>query len=353
MVNYTLIMFGEIIDNLSLQIGMDLGSCSTLIYLKERGVVVEEPSVIARVKKRRWQKESRVLAVGIRAREMAEREPRGVEVVWPIKGGMVDDYRAMRVMMGEYLRAVYEVPVKGLVVLKPEAVVAVPGAMTDVQLRAVISILTDLGVGRVVLVNAAVAAAAGSGMAVERFAGLVVDVGGGKTAVSVVSNGGVVVERSIGGGGISFDGAIGDYIKMKYGVLIGRMTAERIKIEAEKGKMVVRGRDLESGLPKSIMVGMGEVNEALSLELTKVVRTIRGVLDEAPPEITNEVVRQGILLVGKGSQVSGLRAMIEGETKINCLPIEEAGSAVIRGVALMVEDNKLRRSIRSVSGYGY
>jgi len=162
-----------------------------------------------------------------------------------------------------------------------------------------------------------------------------------------------VVERSIGGGGISFDGAIGDYIKMKYGVLIGRMTAERIKIEAEKGKMVVRGRDLESGLPKSIMVGMGEVNEALSLELTKVVRTIRGVLDEAPPEITNEVVRQGILLVGKGSQVSGLRAMIEGETKINCLPIEEAGSAVIRGVALMVEDNKLRRSIRSVSGYGY
>lgn len=344
--------FRRLGDRFRCHLGMDLGSCNTLIYLKDRGVVVEEPSVIARVRKKRWQKESRLLATGFRAREMAEKEPRQVEVVWPIRGGMVDDYRAMAAMMGNYLKVAYEVPVKGLAVLKPAAVVAVPGLMTDVQLRAVVSILSDLGVGQVTLINAAVAAAAGAGMPLDRFSGVVVDVGGGKTAVSVISTGGVVVERNIEAGGNSMDEAIVGYVKMKYGVLIGRSTAERIKITGEAGAMVVRGRDLESGLPKSIKISTGEVGEAVALELTKMVRTIKSVLDEAPPEITNEVVKQGILLVGRGSLGLGLKAMIERETKINCMPVEEVGTAVIRGVAAMVEDVDLRESVKLVSGYG-
>jgi len=202
----------------------------------------------------------------------------------------------------------------------------------------------------VTLVNAAVAATIGVGMSVDRFSGIVVDIGGGKTAVSVVSAGGVVAERNIETGGNSIDEAIVGFVKMKYGVLIGKVTAERIKMKVSN--MVVRGRDLESGLPKSIMVGVAEVDEAVALELTKIVRTIKSVLDEAPPEITNEVVRQGILLVGRGSLISGLREMVESETKINCMPLEDPGTVVIRGVAAIVEDNQLRESVKLVSGYG-
>jgi rod shape-determining protein MreB len=344
-------MFREIIDNLALQMGMDLGSCNTLIYLKDRGVVVEEPSVIARIKKKRWQKEGRLLAVGARAKEMAEKEPRSVEVVWPIRGGLVDDYQAMVAMMEKYLKLVYEVPVRGVAVLRPSVVVAVPGLMTDVQLRAVTAILTGLGVGRVVLVNAAVVAGIGSGTLSDRFSGVVVDVGGGKTAVSVVSSGGVIVERNIETGGNSIDEAIVSFVKMKHGMLIGRVTAEKIKLRLDN--MVIRGRDLESGLPKSVMIGVAETSEAIALELTKIVRTLRSVLDEAPPEITNEVVKQGILLVGRGALTKGLKMMIETETRINCLPVDDGpGMAVIKGLAMLVEDKDLRERVKLVSGYG-
>jgi rod shape-determining protein MreB len=161
----------------------------------------------------------------------------------------------------------------------------------------------------------------------------------------------VIVERNIETGGNSIDEAIVSFVKMKHGMLIGRVTAEKIKLRLDN--MVIRGRDLESGLPKSVMIGVAETSEAIALELTKIVRTLRSVLDEAPPEITNEVVKQGILLVGRGALTKGLKMMIETETRINCLPVDDGpGMAVIKGLAMLVEDKDLRERVKLVSGYG-
>ncbi len=206
------------------------------------------------------------------------------------------------------------------------------------------------------MAESAILASIGMGLDIDKNAGLmIVDVGGGKIEVSVVSLGGVVVGKNISLGGVDWDRDIGNYIKMKYGVLVGALTAERIKKELSndgdgKTNIVVRGRDLETGLPKTIKVSSLDVVEALAMTNVKVAKTVAEVLDEMPPEIVDDVFSKGIWLVGGGAYVGGLAKAIESETKIVTKIADDAESVVVRGGGIVLEDNKLLKRIISVSG---
>lgn len=349
-------------------IGMDLGTCNTLVLLKDRGVVIDEPTMIARLRKKRWTglsapkwKGSASIAFGLKAKEMLNREPRQIEVVSPIKNGIISDLEGIENLVSYYLRLIYEIPSNYPKVFKPRVIVSVPGSITDVQKRAVKTVLLGAGATEVILIEGMVLAALGLGLPVDKSSGLmVVDVGGGKTEAGVISMGGVVVGKGIKASGNDIDLALVNYIKMKYGLLVGQNTAEKAKIElgnvwereGNKKTMVLRGRDLETGLPKSIKVGEGEVREAIIFEAQKIVKLIKEELDETPPELMEDLLKRGIVLVGNGAKLSGLDRMIEKETKISTRVAEDSGLCIIKGCEKLMEDPTLFTKIRLVSGLG-
>ena len=343
----------------SWDIGVDLGSSNTLVYLRDRGVVIDEPTMLARPKKKRWTglsapklKNLLPIAYGLKAKEMLNREPAQIEVVSPIKNGIISDLEALENLIAYYLKLVYEIPSKYPKVFKPRVIVGVPSFINQVHKRAVKSVFLSAGAREVILVEQSILAAVGVGLPMENSSGLViVDVGGGKTEVNVVSMGGVVVGRGIKTAGIDFDQAIVNYVKMKYGILIGPNSAEKIKIESEGMSGLIRGRDLETGLPKSIKLTREEVREAISLELSKIVKLVTVVLDETPPELMDDVLKRGIVLVGNGARIGGLAKLIETETKICTRVADEAGLSVIRGCGQLIEDKRLLKRIRLVSGF--
>lgn len=359
--------FEEIISNFSWDIGVDLGSSNTLIYLKEKGVVIDEPTMISRQKKKRWTGLSAPrsqmmlpIAYGFKAKEMVNREPNRIEVIQPLKNGIISDLEAAESLISYYLRLVYEIPSKYPKFFKPRVIVGVPSSINQVQKRAVMSIFKNAGAREVILVEDAVLAAVGVGLPMDRSSGLIlVDIGGGKTEVSVVSIGGVVVGSGLKVAGLDFDNAIINYVKMKYGVLIGPNSAEKLKIEVgnlgdetkEKKTTVVRGRDLETGLPKSIKIGESEVREAVGLEVSKVVKMLIKVLDETPPELMEDILKRGIILVGNGAKMKGIDKLIEKETKIITRVADDAGMCVIKGCGELVENKAILNQIKLVSGF--
>jgi rod shape-determining protein MreB len=362
--------FGGFVDKILApfrwDIGVDLGSSNVLIYLRERGVVVDEPAMVARPKKKRWTGLSapklsnlRPIAFGTKAKEMVNREPIHIEVVNPIKNGIISDMESAEDMITYYLRLVYEIPSKYPKFLKPKVLVGVPGFVTDVQKRAVKTIFLAAGAAQVMLVEESILAAIGAGMPVNKSSGLlVVDIGGGKTEVSLVSMGGVVLTRASKVAGIELDNNIVNYVRMKYGVLIGPGTAERVKIESGRifdgeggSHSLVRGRDLESGLPRSIKLSASEIQEAVGLEVGKIVKMVKTVLDETPPELMDDILKRGIILVGSGAKLKGLDREIEKETKIVTRVTEDPGMSVIFGCGALIENRELLGQVRLVSGY--
>ena len=351
-------------------IGVDLGTNNTLIYLKERGIIIDEPTMVARFKRKRWlgavsvgsrqagvsrPRGMRVVAYGLRAKEMWNREPGQIEVVQPVKNGVISDLEVTESLVGYYLKLSSEVPSKFPKLLKPRVLAGVSSNITNVQRRALRSVFLTAGVSEVTLVENSILAAVGVGVPFDRTsAAMVVDVGGGKTEASVVSMGGIVVGRWLRTAGNDLDEAVVNYIKIKYGILIGRKSAERLKIELcgmgadrmEEG--LLRGRDLETGLPKSIRVGRSEVMEAVVLSLARIAKLVVEVLDETPAELMEEIIKKGIILVGGGANVLGLDKMIEKETKITTVVAEEPKLAVARGVGELIEKPELLEKIKIV-----
>lgn len=345
----------DVVGVFSWDIGIDLGSTNTMIYLKDRGIVIDEPTMLARPKKKRWTGLSapktdlkRPIAYGYKAKLMWNREPRQIEVVSPIKNGLVTDMEGLEGLMAYYFKLVYEVPSKYPKIFKPRVIVGVPSFINQVQKRAIKSILVAAGAREVILVEEVVLAAVGLNFPINEQNGIVVvDVGGGKTEVSVISMGGVVIGKGIKTAGAEIDGSIINYVKMKYGLLIGPNSAEKVKIEVESNNLV-RGRDLETGLPKSVKLTREEVREAASLELGKIVKLVKSVLDETPPELMEDILKRGIVLVGNGSKMKDLAQMIEAETKICTVLADEPGMAVIKGCGRVVEDGNLLKQIKLV-----
>lgn len=351
--------FKKLISNFTWDIGVDLGSSNTLIYLKDRGVVVDEPTVIARQKRKNWTGLSapkvnyrRPIAYGLKAKEMLNKEPKQIEVISPLKNGIVSDLEAMENLISYFMKLVYEVPSKYPKILKPRVIVGVSGNINQVQKRAIKSVFLASGAREVLLVEQSILAAIGIGLPINQSSGLVVvDIGGGKTEINVISMGGVVVGKQIKTAGNDLDFNIINYIKMKYGLLIGQNSAEKIKKEIGGSTSIVRGRDLETGLPKSVKLLEGEIREAVDLEISKIVKAVKEVLDETPPELMEDILKRGIVMVGNGSKLKGIDKMIERETKIRVEVAENPGLCVIKGCGQIIENKDLKKQIKLVSGF--
>jgi len=353
---------GEFFNNFGMDLGVDFGSCNTLVYLKGRGVVIEEPTVVARQKKKRWvgltapkNKMLLPIAYGDKAKEMRSREPKFIEVVDPVKNGIVSDLESAEHFASYLMKLIFEIPCAYPKVFKPNILVAVPNSITNVQKRALGYVFESVGGREVTLIEEAILAVMGLELPIEGSMGvLILDVGGGKTEAAIVASGGIVVEKSIKTGGIEFDEAIINYIKIKYGMLIGPVSAERIKIASLGGKdnsqtEILRGRELESGLPKSIKVKPDEIEEAVSMLLKKIVRMVSELLDEAPPELVEDILKTGIILVGGGASIKQLKATIEEETKINVEIAENPSWSVIKGLGQIVENREILKKIKLIN----
>lgn len=322
----------------SRQIGIDLGTVNVLVYVKGKGLVLTEPSVVAIS-----QSDGKILAVGEDARQMLGRTPDTIEVNRPMKDGVIADYLVTQAMLSHFIKRV-----GGNRLMKPDVVISTPAGVTSVESRAVEHAAMEAGARSAFLLREPVAAALGAGMPIHTPTGnMVLDIGGGTSEAAVIAMYGIVVSSSVRVGGNKFDEAIASYIRRKYNLLIGDQTAEEIKIGIgsalpleEKLRMEVRGRDQVGGLPKTLTVTSDEVAEALAEPLSEVVKVVRNVLERTPPELISDIIDRGIVLTGGGALIRNLDRLLTQETGVPCYVAENAMACVAIGAgkALDVRD---------------
>ena len=320
----------------SSDIGIDLGTATVLVYLKGKGIVLNEPSVVAvdRVT-------GKLIAVGSEAQETLGRTPGNIVAIRPLREGVISDYEMTECMIKEFIRKV-----QGFRLFKPNVVICVPSIITEVEERAVIDAGTQAGAKRVFLIEEPVAAAMGAGIDITKPNGnLVVDVGGGTTDIAVISLGGVVESTSIKIAGDKFDEAIIKYIRRKHNALIGERTAEQIKKNigcvyprSEEEIMEVKGRCLMTGLPRTFTVSSTEVLEALEEVSSAIVEAIHSVLERTPPELTGDISSNGIVMTGGGSLICGFDKLVASKTGIPTRVADEAVSCVAYGTGNCLEN---------------
>ena len=297
----------------SRDIGIDLGTANTLVYMKGKGIVMREPSVVAMDVK-----ENMVMAVGSEAKEMIGRTPGSISAVRPLKDGVIADFDVTSDMLKYFIRTA----VHSTVFSRPRVVICIPSGVTEVERRAVDEAARNAGAKAVELVEEPMAAAIGAGLQVNEAAGcMVVDIGGGTSEVAVISLGDIVTKCSVRTAGDDFDEAIISYIKKKYNLLIGERTAEDIKIRIgsafpyeDETTMDVKGRNLVDGLPKNITISSEEVREALADPVSAIVDAIRSTLESTPPELSADIIDNGIMLTGGGAMLRGLDVLASRET---------------------------------------
>ncbi|HJY98186.1 MAG TPA: rod shape-determining protein [Patescibacteria group bacterium] len=333
-------------------IGIDLGTANTLVYVRGKGIVVREPSAVARHKKSK-----EILAIGASAKKMMGRAPATIEAIRPLKDGVIADFDATAAMLKYYIQKVHESGSALPKIPRPKVIVGIPSGVTEVERRAVADATLDAGAREAHLIEEPMAAAIGAGLAIEGPEGnFIVDIGGGTSEIAVISLGGIVLGRSIRIAGDEMDEAIINYVRLKYSLLLGQPTAEEVKISigsaiSEKDKFaVVRGRDLETGLPKSIKLSSSEISEALSPILQEIIGNIVDALEETPPELTSDIMERGIVLAGGGSLIPGIDKMIADATKMNVWVAEDPLTCVVRGCGICLEDNGLLKKIRVTKG---
>ncbi len=299
---------------LSKDIGIDLGTANTLVYIKGKGIVVREPSVVAIDKY-----EGKVIAVGNEANEMIGRTPEGKVAVRPMKDGVIADFDITQAMIRQFIK---EANVSGI--FKPRVIVCIPSGITEVERRAVEEAVIHAGAKDVVLIEEPMAAAIGAGLPVDDATGsMVVDIGGGTTEVAVISLGGIVASRSIRIAGDALDSAIVNYIKKEHGINIGDKMAEEIKMAIasayesnDEGVFEVRGRDVSTGLPKTAQIKESEIRTAISENIAEMIEAIKYTLENTPPELAADIMERGITLTGGGALIKGLDKLITEMTKI-------------------------------------
>ncbi len=318
-------------------LAVDLGTANTLVYVRGRGIVVDEPSVVAVD-----QTTGAAIAVGERARDMIGRTPDDVAAVRPLQVGVIADFEAAEDMLRHFVQRAQ--PRRALA--KPRLVVCVPSGITGVERRAVEDAGYAAGARRVYLIEEPMAAAIGAGLPVYEAAGsMIVDIGGGTTEVAVVSLGGVVVSMSARVGGDAMDDSLVQHMKKHYSLLLGERTAERIKVSigsaypaADEPDAEIRGRDLVSGLPRTIVVSAQEIREALEEPVTAIVDAVRTTLDRTPPELAGDVMDRGIVLTGGGALLQGLDRRLEHETRMPVRTAPDPLRCVAVGAGRCVED---------------
>ncbi len=322
----------------SQDIGIDLGTANTLVFVKGKGIIIREPSVVA--VDRRYTP-MRVVAVGSQAKDMIGRTPGSIGAVRPLRNGVIADFDATAEMLRKFIRkAVTASPFS-----KTRVMICVPSGVTEVERRAVNDAAKSAGARYVSLIEQPMAAAIGAGLPVEAAKGsMIVDIGGGTAEVAVVALGDIVTSRSVKAAGDSYDEAIINYIRKKYSLLIGERTAEDIKIQIGsaysyegEGAMNVKGRNLVDGLPKDVEVTAEEIREALKDSVSKVVEAIRTTLENTPPELSADIIDGGITLTGGGALLRGLDKLIEKEVKIPVSISDNPLDCVVEGTGICLE----------------
>jgi rod shape-determining protein MreB len=319
------------------KIGIDLGTCNSIVFIPQKGVVLKEPSVVAISLA-----ENRILAVGQEAKEMTGRTPDTIKIYRPLKDGVIADYRVTQAMLRYFIKKTSS----KFRLLKPELLIGVPAGITSTEKRAVIEAGMAAGARGVYVAKEPVLAAIGAGIPINSCSGhMIVDIGGGTSEVAVISLGGIVTSNSLRVAGDKMDQAIADYIKKKYNLAIGDQTAEEIKIkigtaipEKEERQIEIRGRDLISGLPQNIKISSNEVCEAISERLGDIVQTVKSVLRDTPPELSADIMDKGMIISGGGALLRNIDELIAQSTGVPCFIAEDALLCVAKGTGVILEN---------------
>ena len=339
-------LFGSFFSN---DIGIDLGTANTLVYVKDRGIVLREPSVVAVNAGTR-----EVLAVGDDAKRMLGRTPGNIIAIRPLKDGVIADFETTEAMLSYFIRKVHNRRSRP----KPRVVVAVPSGITEVEKRAVKESAQRAGAKEVYLIEEPMAAAIGVGMPVQEAAGnMIVDIGGGTTEVALISFSGIVYSKSVRVAGDELDEAIVNYLKRAYNLMIGERTAEDIKIRLgsaypleKETSLEVKGRDLVAGLPKTIKISSQEIRDSMSDPLNTIVASVRTALESCPPELAADLVDRGMVLAGGGALLRGLDKLLQDETGLPVHVAEDPLSAVAEGTGMVLSEIEFLRKVASREG---
>lgn len=334
-------MLEGIFNKISKDIGIDLGTANTLVYVRGRGIVINEPSIIALNKKT-----GQIVAIGKEARKMAGKTPSHIVVLRPLIDGVVSDFEATELMLKYFINKVKEESFTSLI--GPMVVVGIPSGVTEVEKRAVIDVAQNAGAREVYLLNEPMAAAIGARLPVEEAAGnMIVDIGGGTAEIAVISLGGIVASRSLKTAGDRMNDDVIKFVRNRYNLLLGEKTAEDIKISIGSAypmekelEMVVRGRDLLSGLPKEVVIGDDEIREALAHSVRVIAGNIKAVIEETPPELVGDIMQRGIILAGGGGTINGLDRLVAEQTGMSVRKMEDPLTAVVRGTGIVLENLK-------------
>jgi len=330
-------------------IGIDLGTSTTLVYLRGKGIVISEPSVVAINKKNKS-----VLAVGLEARQMIGRTPASVSALRPLRDGVISDFDSTQAMIRYFIEKVHKYSAKSFVIPRPRVIVGVPSSVTEVERQAVIDASKTAGARQVFIVEEAMAAAIGSGLPVEEASGsMIVDIGGGTSDIAVISLGDIVVDKTLQIAGDEMDQDIVNYVKQKYNLLIGERTAEDVKIAIgsaypldEEKSVMIQGRDLISGLPKRVELSSVEVREAILNSIGKITEQIKDALEDTPPELLSDLITSGIYVAGGGAMIRGIDKLWERELRLPVKIAEDPIAAVARGTAAMLDHIELLERIQ-------
>jgi len=323
----------------SLDIGIDLGTANTLVNVRGKGIVINEPSWVAMDKKTK-----RILAIGAEAKEMVGRTPANVVALRPLRDGVISEFDITEAMLEYFIGKTHEQSI--VPVPRPRVVVGIPTGATEVEKRAVYDATMAAGARESYLIEEPTAAALGAGLPISEVRGsMIVDIGGGTTEMAVFSMGGVVVSRSLRVAGDEMDQDIVNYVRNKYNILIGERMAEQVKLTLgsayplkEEKTMTVRGRNLVSGLPESIEISSVEIREAIAASLKAIIDTIRDAIDEVPPELISDLMEAGVCLAGGGSQLQGLTERLTNDLHMRVWLAEDPMTCVARGAGIMLED---------------
>ena len=388
-------MFNKFFSLFSHDIGIDLGTANTLVYVKGKGIVIREPSVVAQHKKTK-----KVIAIGSEAKKMVGKTPASIITIRPLKSGVIADFDATEAMIAYYIKQVHEMGsfLPGLLA-RPRVVIGIPSSVTEVERRAVWEAALSAGAREAYLIEEPMASAIGENISVFQSTGImIVDIGGGTTEIAVIALGGIVVSRSLKLAGDDMDQAILHYMRLRHGLLLGEKTAEDVKmkigsayekktkVKGEKTKVIekkkesvdsneedmlgeivgeidttqergnrmniVRGRDIETGLPRSLRVSEAEIREALSPILAQIIEGIANVLEETPPELISDVLERGILLTGGGALLPGLDQLIIERTHMPVILAEDPLTTVVRGTGKVLDDIHLLNRVKVIGGLG-
>lgn len=358
-------MINKLFSFFSHDIGIDLGTANTLIWVKGKGIVIREPSVVAMQKKTK-----EVIAIGTEAKKMVGKTPQTIVTIRPLRGGIIADYDATAAMISAYIKQVHDTgTLFPSLLARPRVVIGIPSAVTEVQRRAVWEAALQAGAREAFLIEEPMAAAIGGNISVFQSKGImIVDIGGGTTEMAIISLGGIVVGKSMKVAGDDMDAAILHYIRLKHGLLLGERTGEELKMKIGsahpgrtrvKGKdekeikekmMIVRGRDIETGLPRTLRITESEVREALTPVITQIIEAIADVIEEAPPELIADILEQGIFLTGGGANLKGLDQLIVERTKMPVVVSDDPLSTVARGTGKVLDDDSILSRVKVTGG---